>query len=120
MPTPHFVPGNNIALKVPPHEFDATVAFYRDVLGFPLLEKDGESVGIDFNGKNLWIDRVETVSHAEVWLEICADDIPAAEAYFEEKGVTRRDEIETLPEDFTGFWIATPSNLIHLVTERPS
>ncbi len=28
--------GHNIAMKVPPHQFEATVNFYRDVLGLPL------------------------------------------------------------------------------------
>ncbi|MGD8293677.1 MAG: VOC family protein [Desulfobacterales bacterium] len=31
---PKFSPGKNIAMKVPTHEYDNTVAFYRDILGF--------------------------------------------------------------------------------------
>ena len=31
---PGFRPGKNIAMKIPAHEFDATLGFYRDVLGF--------------------------------------------------------------------------------------
>ena len=34
---PEFKPGNNIAMKVPTHEFEQTVSFYRDVLS---LERD--------------------------------------------------------------------------------
>jgi hypothetical protein len=30
-------------------------------------------------------------------------------------GVTRRDEVEQLREDFNGFFIAAPSGTIHLV-----
>ena len=35
---PKFKPGKNIAIKVPVHEFDKTVAFYRDILGFEEIE----------------------------------------------------------------------------------
>jgi hypothetical protein len=56
-----FTPGNNIAMKVPVHEFDRTVAFYRDVLGFEEIEAsspdDIESVTFKFGDKNLWIDK---------------------------------------------------------------
>ena len=30
MDKPLFRPGRNTAVKVPPHQFDATAAFYRD------------------------------------------------------------------------------------------
>jgi len=39
-----FEAGRNIALKVPPHQYEATVAFYRDVLGFRAIGR-GESGG---------------------------------------------------------------------------
>jgi hypothetical protein len=35
---PSFVGGRNIATKVPPHQWTATVAFYRDTLGLPELD----------------------------------------------------------------------------------
>jgi len=88
--TPRFRPGRNIALKIPPHQFQETVAFYRDVLQLRQLEGCGESVGFDFDGKDIWLDSVDTASHAEIWLEICADDRVAAEAYFRKSGVIRR------------------------------
>jgi hypothetical protein len=28
-----FQPGQNIAMKIPPHEFEETQKFYRDILG---------------------------------------------------------------------------------------
>lgn len=56
---PKFEPGHNIAMKVPVHEYDDPVAFYRDVLGLtPILEQAPsrmESVGFDFGRKVLWI-----------------------------------------------------------------
>ena len=40
-----------------------------------------------------------------------------AEAYSKTMGCARRDEIEPLPSDFKGFWISSPSNIIHLATQ---
>jgi len=117
---PKFKPGRNMAMKVPAHEYDKTVAFYRDVLGFELIPLDNDeetsTIRFKFGDKVLWIDRVETVSQAEIWLEVVTDDLEAAAEYFQEGDVVRCDEIEPLPEGFKGFWISSPSNIIHLVT----
>lgn len=64
----------------------------------------------------LWIDRVTTVSQTEIWLEVITDDMDAAEEYLQTNEVVRCDEIEPLPEGFEGFWISSPANIIHLVT----
>lgn len=109
-------PGKNIAMKVPSHEFERTVAFYRDVLGLRSLGGTTEPVRFEFGDKVLWIDDVPTISQAELWLEIVTDDLDAAAAHFAALGVARCDEIEPLPDGFAGFWIASPSNVIHLVT----
>jgi catechol 2,3-dioxygenase-like lactoylglutathione lyase family enzyme len=118
---PKFSPGKNIAVKVPPHEFEATVAFYKDVLGLEQIEAsatgDFESVVFEFGDKNLWIDRISGLSQGEIWLEVVADDIEHASEYLAKKGCARRDEIEPLPKDFIGFWVSSPANIIHLVTE---
>ena len=37
--TPKLAGGRNIALKVPPHLYDATVQFYRDVVGLERCSK---------------------------------------------------------------------------------
>ena len=107
-------------MKVPAHEFDRTVSFYRDVLGLEKVEAEPsdtkDSVIFRFGDKRLWIDKVSGISQAEIWLEVVTDDIDAASAYLEGKDCTRRDDIEALPEGFHGFWIAGPSNIIHLVT----
>ena len=113
---PKIRPGRNIALKIPPHQYNETVAFYRDILQLPQLPSEDKSIGFDFDGKHLWLDKVNTISHAEMWLEICADDLDQAARYFESAGVIRRDEIEQLPPLFKGFWIASPSGQIHLVS----
>jgi catechol 2,3-dioxygenase-like lactoylglutathione lyase family enzyme len=107
-------------MKVPPHQWEATVAFYRDVVGLPTFEHEPTeppSVGFVFGANRLWIDRVESVSHAELWLEITADDIPAAAERLRAAGVVRRDEIEPLPAQHKGFWIANPASIIHMVAK---
>ena len=116
---PDFRPGNNIAMKVPAHEFDSTVDFYETVLCLQRKTTESpdayESVVFEFGDKNLWIDRIAGLSQAEVWLEVETDDIEQAAAYLAEKGCIRRDEIEPLPRDFRGFWVSNPSNIIHLL-----
>lgn len=118
---PTFTPGNNIALKVPAHEYEATVAFYRDILGFEEIQlaspDNVESVTFKFGEKNLWIDKIATISQAEIWLEVVTDDIESASQYFQEKNCVRRDEIEPLPKEFNGFWISSPANIIHLINQ---
>lgn len=39
--TMRFEGGSNIALTVPPHEYEATVRVYRDTLGLPLADVGG-------------------------------------------------------------------------------
>ena len=121
MKKPAFTPGNNIAMKVPLHEYEKTVSFYRDILG---LEQDDsvspdsfESIAFKFGDKKLWIDKVEGISQAEIWLEVITDNLETADKYFEENKCVRRDEIEPLPEGIKGFWIANPANIIHLIAE---
>lgn len=110
-----FTPGRNIAMKVPPHEYEATIQFYRDVVGLTPIDTQPPNVGFEFGDKQLWIDRVPTVSQAEIWLEIVTDDLDAAAQQLGAAGIVRCDEIEPLPEDFQGFWIANPASIVHLV-----
>ena len=55
---PEFKAGSNIAIKIPPHEYEATVQFYSEVLGLPRLSDHDPEIVFDFDGKNLWLDRV--------------------------------------------------------------
>ena len=80
-----FAAGRNIAMKIPPHEFFRTVEFYRDILGFPLIEEEIPSIVFEFGGKRLWFDKVDHINQAEIWLEIQCDDVEAAAEYL---GVT--------------------------------
>jgi len=118
---PNFSPGKNIAIKVPAHEFEKMVNFYKIVLG--LKQKDASSpdefnsVTFEFGDKNLWVDKISGISQAEVWLEIETDNAVEAKKYLKEQGCAIRNEIEPLPPNFNGFWLSSPSNIIHLVNE---
>jgi catechol 2,3-dioxygenase-like lactoylglutathione lyase family enzyme len=110
-----FSAGHNIAMKVPPHLYEATLQFYREVLGLKEITKHAPSVGFEFGSNNLWIDRVAGMSQAETWLEIVTNDIAAASEHLKAAGVVRCDEIEPLPEGFKGFWVSSPASIVHLV-----
>ena len=115
-----FAGGRNIAMKVPPHQWKATVAFYRDTLGLPELDNPftsgPPSVGFSFGPNRLWIDRVPGVSQAELWLQVTTADTAAAAGHLATAGVARCDEIEPLDSD-TAFWVASPAGIVHLVSE---
>jgi hypothetical protein len=110
-----FRAGSNIAMKTPPHQYDATVAFYRDVIGLDHLASYDSSEVFAFGSMRLWIDRVERMSQAEIWLELQSDFTANAAKRLEAAGVVRCDAIEPLPENFDGFWIANPAGVVHLV-----
>ena len=61
-----FRPGKNIAIKVPLHQFDALVAFYRDVVRLTHLGRGGRSEKFAFGELCLWLDPVPQMSQAEV------------------------------------------------------
>lgn len=113
-----FGAGRNIAIKVPPHQYEATIHFYRDVLGLKELTEHSPSIGFKFGSNNLWIDRVPGMSQAETWLEVVTDDIALATEQLKDAGVVRCDDIEPLPEGFQGFWISSPASIIHLVCKE--
>ncbi len=105
-------------MKIPPHEFAATVRFYRDVLGLRPVEEEKPALVFDFGGKRLWLDEVPHLSQAEVWLEVTTDDTAAAARYLEEAGVVRCNGVEPLPQGFDGFWISSPAGVVHLVSGK--
>lgn len=110
-----FTAGKNIAMKIPPHLYEATIQFYRDVLGLKEITKHAPSISFEFGSNNLWIDRVTGISQAEIWLEVVTSDLEAAAALLAEAGVVRCDDIEPLPGGFQGFWVSSPASIIHLV-----
>ncbi len=118
--SPTFQGGCNIALKVPPHQREETVRFYRDTLGLKPIESDFDqypTIGFEFGPIRLWIDEHPTMSQAEMWLELITPDIPTAAAHLANAGVARCDAIEPLPDGYNGFWITNPASIIHLVSQ---
>ncbi|WP_109440865.1 hypothetical protein [Acinetobacter haemolyticus] len=115
--TTKFSGGVDIAMKLPPHQFEATVAFYRDVIGLKQITDKEPEIGFEFGPVKLWIDVVPEMSQAELWLELFTDNFTEAAKYLDEAGVVRCDEIETLPVGFKGGWISSPANIIHMVRE---
>lgn len=114
-----FEGGKNIAMKVPPHQYEATLAFYRDLLGLEQIAgPSGDSVGFKFGANNLWIDRVPALSQAELWLELVTDDTAEAAEALKKAGVVRCDDIEDLGSNFDGYWIASPAAIVHLVCAK--
>ena len=109
--------GINIAMKVPPHQYEATVAFYRDVVGLEPIEDKSPYVGFKLGPNHLWIDQAPGMSQAEVWLELFTGDSSKALADLAEAGVVRCDAIEPLPAGFKGGWIVNPANIVHMVRE---
>lgn len=110
-----FAAGTNIAVKVPPHQYDATVRFYRDVLGLAEEATEAGSVSFEFGPNRLWVDRAPGMSQAEVWLEILTDDLETAASKLAAAGVVRCDDIEALPVGMQAFWITSPASIVHLV-----
>jgi hypothetical protein len=110
-----FTAGRNIAMKVPPHQYEATVSFYRDVLGLSEITAPAPAVGFSFGSNNLWIDRVPGMSQAEIWLEVVTNDLEAASEHLKAAGVVRCDDIEPLPQGLHAFWVSSPASVVHLV-----
>jgi hypothetical protein len=114
-----FSGGKNIAMKVPPHQHEATVRFYGELLGLEQIGGPaGDAVGFKFGANNLWIDKTPGISQAELWLEIVTDDTAEAASILEGAGIVRCDEIEELGSDFDGYWITSPASIVHLVDAR--
>jgi hypothetical protein len=113
-----FQPGSNIAMKIPTHEYQSTVRFYRDILRLKEIPASGadDTPRFAFGDKILWLDCMPGLSQAEIWLEIVANDIGQASDYLKEQDCYRRDEIEPLSRGFKVFWISSPANIIHLVS----
>ena len=114
--TATFEGGRNIAMKVPPHQYEATVRFYRDILRLEQIGDAGDATtSFRFGANRLWIDNVPSMSQAELWLELVTEDTAAAAQVLANAGVVRCDAIEKLDDGFNGFWITNPAAIIHLV-----
>ena len=104
--------GVDIAMKVPPHQFQATLAFYRDVIGLKPITDQAPAVGFHLGPNKLWIDEAPGMSQAEVWLELFTRDFDAAADQLAKAGVVRCDAIELLPDGFFAGWYMAPANIV--------
>jgi hypothetical protein len=109
--------GIDIAVKVPPHQYNETIAFYRDVVGLKPFDAKAPAVGFELGPNKLWIDEAPMLSQAEVWLELFTDDFDSAAQHLKKAGVVRCDAIEPLGDGFRGGWITSPANIVHMVRE---
>lgn len=112
---PAYSAGPNVAMKLPERLYAATLAFYRDALGLPVLEERADGALVEFGSVRLHLDRIAHQSQTDLWLEIRAEDTAAAREDLTRRGVTVCDEVEPLPAGFDGFWVAAPSGTIHLI-----
>ncbi|MEI9423835.1 hypothetical protein O7A70_21945 [Mesorhizobium sp. Cs1299R1N1] len=109
--------GINIAMKVPSHQYEATLAFYRDVVGLKPFTTKAPAIGFELGPVRLWIDEAPMMSQAEIWLELFTQDFPGTADHLAKAGVVRCDAIEPLGLGFRGGWITNPANIIHMVRE---
>ncbi|MCS2158397.1 hypothetical protein MUU48_16015 [Scandinavium sp. H11S7] len=110
--------GIDIALKVPSHQYQQTLDFYRNTIGLEEMTDKAPSTGFILGPNRLWIDEAPAMSQAEIWLELFTPDFKHAEKHLAEQGVTRCDSVELLPEGFKGGWIMNPCNIVHMVREE--
>jgi hypothetical protein len=113
---PQFRGGRNVAMKLPPHQYEETIRFYRETLGLDVRQTSDNSHAVDYGPIRLWLDRCPTASHAELWLDIGTSDTKTAAKHLAAQGVTRCDAIEELPKDFDGYWIANSAGIVHIVS----
>ncbi|UVC10702.1 hypothetical protein IHQ71_09030 [Rhizobium sp. TH2] len=107
--------GINIAMKVPSHQYEAVVSFYRDVVKLPTFDAKAPAIGFVLGPNRLWIDEAPNYTQAEIWLELFTNDHKAALTHLEAGGAIRCDQIEDLGEGFRGGWIMNPANVVHMV-----
>jgi catechol 2,3-dioxygenase-like lactoylglutathione lyase family enzyme len=128
MSTPSFAGSVNIAMKIPRADYDATVAFYRDTLGLPVTTADASSTptvsathAVQFGPNTLWLDRVDTYSQPDIWLEVHTDDLDSATHRLANDGIGTCDEIEPIVgAPFRSHWIKNPAGVVHHLAERTS
>ena len=112
--------GPNIAVKVPPQQWEQTVRFYGESMGLARIESLAPAVVFELGADRLWIDRVETLRQAEVWLEFQTDSSATTVALLSHEGFVHGDSIEPLPKGFHRFWIAGPADFLHRIAGGPA
>lgn len=119
---PKFEAGINIAIKIPKSKYEATVAFYRDILKLEVTEKhiDNPTVSktheVKFGNNIVWLDCVDNYTHSETWLQLTVPNVKEATKYLQSNGVETCDELEELPEDM--HWITDPAGTVFNLQRR--
>lgn len=114
-----FSGGLNIAIKIPKSKYEATVAFYKDILKLEVTEKpiDNPTVSrtyeVKFGNNIVWLDCVDNYTHSETWLELRTPDVKKATAYLKEKGINTCDELEEIPDNT--HWIMDPAGTVFIL-----
>ncbi|MEQ9443587.1 MAG: hypothetical protein RIG62_31395 [Cyclobacteriaceae bacterium] len=117
-----FSGGINIAIKIPKSKYEATVAFYRDILKLDVTEKpiDHPTVSrthqVKFGGNTVWLDCVDNYTHSEIWLDLKTNDVAQSTRYLKSKGVDTCDELEKIPENM--HWIMDPAGTVFILGEQ--
>jgi predicted enzyme related to lactoylglutathione lyase len=80
-------------VTVPASDFEASLAFYGDVLGLPFVKRWGEMPGAEFQAGNLTIAIMEPTAFGQEFnphrlpIALQVDDVPTTRAELESKGV---------------------------------
>ena len=74
-----------------------------------------QSVAVRFGPVTLWLDRVDNLAHADLWLELFTDDVGRATEHLAAHGVAVQDELEPLPAGLDAHWISNPAGVPHIV-----
>lgn len=118
-----FQGGVNIAIKIPKSKYEATVAFYKNILKLPVEEKpiDNPTVSrtheVKFGNNIVWLDCVDNYTHSETWLELTTPNVPQATEYLKANGISTCDELEQLPDN-NAHWIMDPAGTVLIVNQQ--
>lgn len=114
-----FEAGANIAMKIPVHQYDATLQFYRDVLLLEVAEVPIrhptvlQTHKVKFGTFTLWLDAVKDINTSTIWLQLTTPDVPKATEYLATNGIKTFDELEQIQENM--HWIKDPAGTILLL-----
>jgi methylmalonyl-CoA/ethylmalonyl-CoA epimerase len=88
-------------VAIPAADVDRAVAFYRDTVGVRLVARYGDLAFFDVNGVRLLVERATEGTGASV-LYLAVEDVRAARARLEARGVHFEDEPHVIFHDEDG------------------
>lgn len=117
-----FKGGINIAIKIPKNKYEATVAFYRDILKLEIEEKPiinptvSRTHEVKFGPNIVWLDCVDNYSQQQIWMELQTPNVVAAKQHLTDNGIETCDELEQIPENM--HWIQDPSGTVFILGQE--